>query len=238
MFVDELRRAVEASPRVELPKVAQLLWRAYAAGQVTEAEASEISERIETRKTMPAAQERAPRRRVGSRPRSPESMERRRRWAYSNRLPRQLKASFTVGELAVLAVVAAEVERGGVCTLPNDKIAAIAGVCRSTVKNALREARVRGLVSIEERRKTPRYNAPNIVRIIAPEWRSWLRLGGRDSAGRDHVSRSNVLRQHWVGKSVTSTTTESKSGLALTRENMSSGPPAAAQSVILNRRRP
>jgi hypothetical protein len=237
MFVDELRRAVEAAPRLELPKVAQLLWRAYAAGQVTEAEASEISERIETRRAMPA-QERAPRRRVGSRPRTPESMERRRRWAYSNRLPRQLKASFTVGELAVLAVVAAEVERGGVCTLPNDKIAAIAGVCRSTVKNALREARVRGLVSIEERRKTPRYNAPNVVRIIAPEWRSWLRLGGRDSAGRDHASRGNVPRSCWVGKSVASTTRDSKSGLALTRENMSSGPPAAAQSAILNRRRP
>ena len=38
MFVDELRRTVEAAPRIELPKVAQLLWRAYAAGQVTEAQ--------------------------------------------------------------------------------------------------------------------------------------------------------------------------------------------------------
>src|SRR5215212_5714458 len=167
MLADELRRAVEASPRVELPKLSAQLWKAYAAGQVTETQASEISERIETRKALPA-QERTPRRRVGSRPRTPESMERRRRWAYSNRLPRQLKASFTVGELAVLAVIATEVERGGTCTLPNDQIAAIAGVCRSMVKNALREARARGLVSIEERRKTPRYNAPNVVRIIAP----------------------------------------------------------------------
>ena len=49
MFVDELRRAVEASPRVELAKVAGLLWRAYAAGQVTEAEASALSEAIEAR---------------------------------------------------------------------------------------------------------------------------------------------------------------------------------------------
>jgi hypothetical protein len=229
MFVDELRRAVEASPRVDLSKIAQLLWRAYAAGQVTEAEASEISERIEILKAIPAAPKPAPRR-VGSRPRSPESLERRRRWAYSNRLPRQLKASFTVGELAVLAVVTAEVERGGACTLPNDKIAAIAGVCRSTVKNALREARARGLVSIEERRKTPRYNAPNIVRIVSPEWRAWLRLGGRDTPAR--------RGQPGVVKSVASTMKKSKSGLALTRENMPSGPPAAAQSAILNRQRP
>jgi hypothetical protein len=229
MFIDELRRAVVASPRTELPKVSALLWKVYAAGQVTEAEAAEISERIEIRKALPVAPRPTPRR-VGSRPRTPESMERRRRWAYSNRLPRQLKASFTVGELAVLAVVAAEVERRGACTLPNDKIAAIAGVCRSTVKNALREARALGLITVEERRKTPRYNAPNIVRIISPEWRAWLRLSGRDTLAR--------RGQPGVVKSVASTREESKkSGLALTRENMSSGPPAAAQSAILNRRR-
>ena len=32
MFVEHLRRAVEASPRAELAKVSSLLWRAYAAG--------------------------------------------------------------------------------------------------------------------------------------------------------------------------------------------------------------
>jgi hypothetical protein len=74
--------------------------------------------------------------------------------------------------------------------------------------------------------------------LISSEWRSWLRLGGRDSAGRDHVSRGNVLRQHWVVKSVANTTRDSKSGLALTREDMASRPPTAAQSAILNRKQP
>src|SRR4051794_24147587 len=36
LFAEQLRRAVEASPRVELAKMASLLWRAYAAGQVSE----------------------------------------------------------------------------------------------------------------------------------------------------------------------------------------------------------
>src|SRR3954447_21615490 len=36
MFAQQLRRAVEASPRIELPKVSALLWKAYAAGQVTD----------------------------------------------------------------------------------------------------------------------------------------------------------------------------------------------------------
>ncbi len=50
MFVDELRRAAEGSPRADLHKVAGLLWKAYAAGTVTEAQASELSDLIEARK--------------------------------------------------------------------------------------------------------------------------------------------------------------------------------------------
>ena len=41
MFADEIRRAAEAAPRCKLPDVAALLWRAFGAGQVTEAEAEE-----------------------------------------------------------------------------------------------------------------------------------------------------------------------------------------------------
>src|SRR3954452_287206 len=41
MFAEHLRRAVEAAPRAELPAVSGLLWKAYAAGQVTEPEASD-----------------------------------------------------------------------------------------------------------------------------------------------------------------------------------------------------
>src|SRR4051812_1527892 len=107
MFADELRRAVEASPRGERAKVAGLLWRAYAAGQVSEAEASELSDLIESRRALPAAQKPL-QRRLGSRPRSSASMERRRRWAASGALPPALAARFTLAETAVLAVVTAE----------------------------------------------------------------------------------------------------------------------------------
>ena len=69
MFVEQLRRTVEASPRCELPNVSALLWKAYAAGQVTEAEASALSDLIQARRALPAAQKPV-QRRVGSRPRS------------------------------------------------------------------------------------------------------------------------------------------------------------------------
>src|SRR5215207_8527236 len=67
MFVEQLRRALEASPRAELPAASALLWKAYAAGHVTEAEASALSEAIEARKALPAAPKPV-QRRFGSRP--------------------------------------------------------------------------------------------------------------------------------------------------------------------------
>src|SRR5215217_1481574 len=149
MFVEQLRRAVEASPRVELARVAQLLWRAYAAGQVSEAQASELSDLIERRRALPAAQKPI-QRRLGSRPRSPASMERRRRWAASGALPPALAARFTLAEQAALAVAAAEHRRRGDCRLTNKEIADVAGVSITTVKNALRAARALGLILVEE----------------------------------------------------------------------------------------
>src|SRR3954451_2443025 len=125
MFIEQLRRAVEASPRVELAKVASLLWRAYAAGQVSEDQASELSDLIESRRALPAPQ-RPLQRRLGSRPRSPASMERRRRWAASGALPPALATRFTLAETAVLAVIALEAAKSGACTLTVGHIAALA----------------------------------------------------------------------------------------------------------------
>src|SRR4051795_9391171 len=145
MFVEQLRRTISASPRVELARVAQLLWKAYAAGQVSEAQASELSDLIESRRALPAAPKPI-RRRLGSRPRSPASMERRRRWAASGALPPSLAARFTLAETAVLAVIAAEVLRHSACTLTVGHIAALAGVSETTVRNAVRQARMLALL--------------------------------------------------------------------------------------------
>lgn len=178
MFADEIRAAVMAAPRVKLPDVAAVLWRAYGAGHVSEAEAEELSALIEDRKVVPAVPVAAAalRKAVGSRPRSDGSLERRRRWAASGRLPPALAARFTPGEIAVLAVVAAEVCRRGDCRLAVGHLAAIAGVSETLVRNALREARALGLVTLEERRVTAWRNDTNVVRIVSVEWSSWLKL--------------------------------------------------------------
>src|SRR5829696_3400836 len=127
MFVEQFRRAAEVSPRAELPAVSALLWKAYAAGTVSESDAADLSNLIEARKAFPASQKPA-QQRFGSRPRSPASLERRRRWAASGALPPALASRFTLAEQAVLALVAAEHRKRGDCRLTNKEIAEVAGV--------------------------------------------------------------------------------------------------------------
>ena len=197
MFADEIRRAIEAASRITLPQVTALLWRAYGDGKVTEAEAEALSGLIAARTDAPAARRlptdsrpspkaefpptpqdraRSVRRSVGSRPRTDASLERRRRWAASGRLPPGLAARFTLAEQAVLALVAAETVRRKDCRLAVGQLAAIVGVAETTVRNAIREAAKLGLVTVEERRVTGFRNDTNIVRIVSPEWQAWMRL--------------------------------------------------------------
>jgi hypothetical protein len=68
-------------------------------------------------------------------------------------MPPALAARFTQAEMAVFRIVSDEVRHHGVCALHIDAIAARAGTCRTTVKNALREARRLGLITVEERRR-------------------------------------------------------------------------------------
>ncbi len=117
--------------------------------------------------------------RRGSRPRTAASMERRRSWASSGRMPPKLQCRFTIGEAAVMAVIAVEVAKTGACTLCLDAIAALAGVGRSTTKRALRQAQELHLIKVEVRRQSAWRNYTNIITITDLSWLSWLRMGRR-----------------------------------------------------------
>ena len=67
-------------------------------------------------------------------------------------MPPAIAARFTMGEAAAISVILAEVALCGRCELAIGAIGGRAGVSVSTVKRALVQARVLGLVSIEERR--------------------------------------------------------------------------------------
>ena len=207
-YAYEIRRQAEAAPRAALPAVASALWKAFGEGNLSEAEAEALSGLIEARQadagTHAPKITGSPRSRAGSRPRTDGSMVRRRRWAASGRLPPTIAARFTLAEQAVLSLVAAETVRRKDCRLAVEHLAAIVGVCRSTVKNAIREARKLGLLTVEERPVTGFRNLPNVVRIVSAEWTAWLRL-----ARKGGVSNTNLFQSEGGGvKSATRTPTD------------------------------
>lgn len=179
MFAEEVRRAVMAAPRMALPDISKTVWGALAAGHLSEAEAENLSGLIESRRALPSPRKAT---RAGSRPRSPESIERRRRWAASGFMPVGLAARFSLAEQATLAVIADEVRRTGDCRLCIGAIAGKAGVCDTSVRNAIHEAKRLGLLTVEERRVAMWRNLPNVVRIVSREWCQWLDRGVRGGA--------------------------------------------------------
>ena len=185
MFAEQIRRALQGTPRERLAELAAAVWKGFACGAVSEEDAQRLAEEIAARKIVPPKPA-EPRRRVGSRPRSPAEMERRRRWTSSGWLPPQLAARFTMAEAAVLSTIAAEVARRGLCRLTVGHIASLAGVSRTTVQNAVRQAVALGILTSEEWRLTAWRSAPNTVRIVSPEWSAWLRMRDRKRAGADH----------------------------------------------------
>jgi hypothetical protein len=85
----------------------------------------------------------------------------------------------------VMRIVGDECRANGCCALHIDAIAARAGVHRTTVQNALREAQGRGpipgqpIVVVQERRRRGQRSLTNIIRIVSAEWLTWLRKGRR-----------------------------------------------------------
>ena len=137
--------AALAGPMTEaaLEEIARAIWGACGSGALTGEEAARLDGLARARRAAiasggagggrpAAALVRVP---MVRRPRSPDrqaSIERRRRVAASGAVPPELAARFTQGQVAVLSVVGREAARGRpVCDWPMDRIAALAGVCRT-----------------------------------------------------------------------------------------------------------
>jgi hypothetical protein len=161
----------------------QIVWSAWARGELSDDQAQSAAEAAhrgvpraaDTFKTARAA---FPARRVQRSPDRQRSIERRRRLAASGPMPPALAACFTVSEQAVMRIVADEIRVHGCCYRHIDSIAARAGVGRSTVKNAVRQARRLGLLHVQERRRAGGLKSlTNIVKIVSREWLLWINRG-------------------------------------------------------------
>ena len=188
MLADQFNQAAAGARTFpQLEEISRLLWRAHGEGQIPDAAAEAIAEAVQARRVALAssksrvASEAAYTRRRAV-PRSPDrqaSLERRRRVAMSGVVPGKIAAAFTPGELAVLSIIGRQCQRAGVCTLPIDAIAALAGVSRTTVQNAQRQARALGLIEVRERRRRGLPSLPNVVSVTDKLWRAWLKLSGQ-----------------------------------------------------------
>ncbi|MEJ1937728.1 hypothetical protein WDZ92_46645, partial [Nostoc sp. NIES-2111] len=194
LFYDSIN--VAASPD-QLDNLGRAVWHHWGKGEFTDDEATFLNSAIDKRRPLGRRNSSASgaltmkvvgklHARLGSRftprqrPRSPDrqaSRDRRRRLGGSSALPDKLRHHYTEGQRAVLCIIAGEVKHHGVCDLPIDKIAALAGVCRTAVQTTLHEARRLRHIRITERPVRGRKHLPNLVEIASPEWRTWLKRG-------------------------------------------------------------
>jgi hypothetical protein len=194
MLVDHMLCAIDGARTTELAQVGSDISRAYANGALSEDDYQRLWEAIQERRsetrpkprTAPSGAPRVSARRQRT-PDRQASIERRRRLVASGPLPPPLAARFTWGEIAVMRIVGDECRAHGCCALHIDAIAARAGVHRTTVQNALREAQGRGevpgapIISVQERRRKGQRSLTNIIRIVSREWSDWLCKGPRRS---------------------------------------------------------
>ena len=181
-----------------LDAISRAIWGACGTGALTDGEAARLDGLARARRAAIAAGGAGGRPRGAAlvripkvrRPRSPDrhaSIERRRRVAASGAVPPELAAHFTQGQVAVLSVVGREAARGRLaCDWPMDRIAALAGVCRTVAREALRLAQVLGLVRVRERRRFGARSDTNVVTIAAKGWWRWLKRVATKTTGQPH----------------------------------------------------
>lgn len=214
--MEAIDAAIGAANSAQLDELARAVWGDYGHGRIDDTQARALVDAIDARRAAMTSRSRQgwakgfsarqrprtdERRRKVRSPDRHRSLARRRQLAASGAVPGSIAVHFTIGELAALSVIAREVQRTGSCTWPMDRIAAVAGVCRTTTRNAIRLAQRHGLISVEERRIDRWRSDTNVVTIRSPEWRAWLRLrSGRKNA---LPTDNHPLFQAKVGESST-----------------------------------
>ena len=177
-----------------LDDIGRLLWKSYGEGSIDDDEAGYLSSIIERRRPLgsrTASGHTTPLRAVADplwsrfksrqQQRTPDrkaSRDRRRMLGGSSALPHSLRHHYTEGQRAVLCIVAGEVKLHGICDMPIDRTAALAGVCRTTVQTTMHEARLLGHIKITERPHPGRKSLTNL-------WRSSRQNGAPGSGGAD-----------------------------------------------------
>jgi hypothetical protein len=195
MLVDHMLCTIDGARTVELAQLGSDISRAYANGTINEDDHQRLWEAIDERRALDRVaaagkQKSAPQRPARPRraiPRSPDraaSRQRRRDVGQERWLPPGIASKLTQGEIAVLSVMVREIVKHGVCDLPIDKIAGLAGVCPTLVKNTRRLADGHGWLTVIHRPVPGQKSLTNLIYALSPELLAWIATRRRMIGGK------------------------------------------------------
>jgi hypothetical protein len=211
MLVDHVLCTIDGARASELAQLGSDISRAYDNGHISEDDHQRLWEAIgERRQEIQAARQPTPlsvpkavlrpRRAI---PRSPDrraSQQRRRDIGQERWLPPNIASKLTPGEIAVLSVEVREIVKHGVCSLPNDAIAGMAGVCVTVVKNTRRLTTLLGFIRVIHRPRRGQKSKTNLIYALSPELRGWIATRRRMIGGKSvPPTQSDVERNNPSG---------------------------------------
>jgi hypothetical protein len=128
-------------------------------------------------------------------PNREKSIERRKRLAATQPLPPALaaKAKLTFSELAYARLLADDNLIAGDSRDCHDKMAARAGTCSRTIQRAQKRFKKFGWIEVDLRPNKGQKHDSNIVRIISPEWLTWIMMGPSPIARQKRRATENQL---------------------------------------------
>jgi hypothetical protein len=124
-----------------------------------------------------------------------KSIERRKRLAGTQPLRPAMaaRANLTTSELAYARLIADDNLIAGDSRDCHDKMAARAGTCSRTIQRAQKHFEKLGWIEVERRPIEGRKHDTNIVRIISPEWLTWIMMGPSPIARQKRRATENQL---------------------------------------------
>lgn len=209
MFAQTIHAAIEAADVAQLDRLLPQVWSAWSAGAVSDADAQHLAELVQARKAATRTTAGAFRavgvsynpRKLQPCPRTPERLARRRRIIAPRALPPVIADRCTPAEAAVLTVISNIVRQRGLCDRTVDEIAARAACSRRTVQRALRLAERLGWITLRARPRRGLKSLTNIIRVLAPAWRSWLNLGSPSNRVTELAPHDQKVANHLVRNS-------------------------------------
>jgi hypothetical protein len=165
-----------------IPLTLSDVYLALAAGQIDEATAERLDAALRlparqaTSNTKPFRFSRPPRQRSPDRE---ASMRRRRTLAATWSLPPSMAAKLTVSEQAYCRLLADDYAAEGLTNASHSEMAARVGCCIETIKRAQKILRRLGWIAVQIRPRRGLKHLTNVVRIVSPEWITWITNGPR-----------------------------------------------------------